>query len=399
MSSSTSSSKVYLKIFLAVTLGMGAALVLVRLFAWANDASGDTILSRVNEARQALPQIVEEPDDLVMAFGSSMTHAGFASRHFDNEVAKQGVRVKSFNFGFGGLNPFFQDYLSRRIRDAFQEKDRRLKLAMIEFVPFQATGNRWQGAQPVVDSFLTMLASPEEIWEITKEDPERGFQMLNILYLRDGISAEMVTHFFGRSLMEREPRSDTPEDEEAVKRRRELGDRLGELFEAEFPDYEDQDWYYPWQGAGPLREERSEETLTIFPQYYEAGRTQRRMENDRLNRISCCDIEELQFEEELVAGFIRVVENFKDFSDHVEVVLYPRNTKWIDYSPEAQQRLDEVLDRIRRETGVTIRNYQLLESITPDMYSDTTHLGRYVGEMVFTEHLAKEYAPLLADGN
>ena len=397
MSSSTSSSKVYLKIFLTVTLGMGVALGLVRLFAMANDASGDTILSRVNEARAALPRIVEEKDDLVIVFGSSMTHAGFAARHFDNELAKKGIRVKSFNFGFGGLNPFFQDFLSRRIRDAFQEKDRRLELAVIEFVPFQATKSRWNGAQPVIDSFLTLLATPEEIWQITKADPERGFQMLNIHYLRDSISAEMITHFFGRSLMERGPRSDTPEDDQVVQRRRELGEKLGELFEAECPGFQDADWHYDWQGAGPLREERSEETLAIFPEYYEAGRTTRRMENDRLQRISCCDIEELYFEEELVAGFIRVVENFKQFSDHVEVVLFPRNTEWIHYSPEAQQRLNQVLDRIRAETGVRVRDYQLLESVTPDLYSDTTHLARYSGEVVFTEHLAEEFAPILAD--
>jgi len=307
-----------------------------------------------------------------------------------------GVKVKSFNFGFGGLNPFFQDYLSRRIRDAFQEKDRRLKLAIIEFVPFQATKSRWNGAQPVIDSFLTILATPEEIWDITLENPERGIQMANIRYLRDSISAEMITHYFGRSLSPRGQESKIPEDEEVAKRRAELRQQVSELFEQDYPEFNDEDWYYPWQGAGPLPEERSESTMAMLTEYYQTLRTPRIMENDRLGRIQCCDIEELDFEEELVAGFIRTVENFKEFSDRVEVVLYPRNTKWIHYSPEVQQRLNDVLDRIRRETGVKVRDFQLLEPFTPEMFRDTTHLVHYSGDVAFTHYLAEEYGPNLA---
>ena len=61
MSSSTSSSrKPYFKILLAIALGMGASLGLVRLFTNANNASAETILDRVMEARAALPQIIAE---------------------------------------------------------------------------------------------------------------------------------------------------------------------------------------------------------------------------------------------------------------------------------------------------------------------------------------------------
>jgi hypothetical protein len=205
MSSSTSSSspsaaaprRPYVKALIAIVLGMGASMAVVQGFTYLNNASAETILDRVMEARSYLPAIVEEEKDLVMVFGSSMTDAGFAARQFDSELAERGVDVKSFNFGFGGINPYFQDYLSRRIRDEFSAGDRRLKLALIEFTPLQNTKARWQGARPIVDSYEAMLANGEEIWEIVKKDPTRGIRVAEIKYLRNEISAEMITWFFG----------------------------------------------------------------------------------------------------------------------------------------------------------------------------------------------------------
>lgn len=399
MSSSTSSSRaIYGRILFVTLLGMGIALVFVRLFTYANDVSGETILSRVLEAREALPRILAEDDDLVMVFGSSMVQAGFSARHFDAQLRNRGIDgVKSFNFGFGGLNPFFQDYLARRIRDTFEAEDRRLELAVLEFNPFQTTEGRWQGALPVVDSFLILLASPEEIWEITKDDPGRGVLMANIRYLRDGISAQMITHFFGDPLRESRPRSQLPHDEALGERLDEVGQQLSERFDEDYPDYVDSDWNYDWQGAGTILSERSPGTLELFEEYFSLLRNPRRMENDELNRISCCDIEELPFEEVLVEAYIRLVKVFQQFSNHVEVILLPRNTDWIVYTPEAQARLDALLDRIRVETGVVVKDFQVIDAITPEMYSDTTHLGRYIGDVPFTDFLVDEYGPILAN--
>ena len=161
------------------------------------------------------------------------------------------------------------------------------------------------------------------------------------------------------------------------------------------PDYQGENWSYAWQGAGTIPEERSAETLELFPKYYEVVRQPRRMENDKLNRIACCDIEELHFEPVLVEAYIRMVKNFQQFSDDVEVILLPKNSKWIHNPPEALARMAVVLNRIRDETGVTIRNYQDLEGFTPEMFGDTTHLARYQGDVPFTAHLVEEYAPLL----
>ena len=388
--------KTNLKIFLVMMAGMFMALVLIRIFFFTMNASKGTFLGRVTEAREYLPQIAQEEEDIVMVFGSSMVDAGFSARQFDREVKELGVdNIKSYNFGFGGLNPYFQDYLSRRIGEELGKQDKQLKLAVIEFNPFQTTKARWNGAIPIIDSFTTLLASPAELWEITKEDPARGVLMAEIYYLRDGVSAQMATSFFGRPFRGDRERSETPVNEELQKQLEEVGSKLGEAFRTEYPDFDGCDWCIDWQGAGTIPEERSEETLALFVPYYESLRSQRRMENDRFNRIFCCDIEGLDFEETLVEAFIRVVNNFQGFSEQVEVILLPRNTEWIKYSDEAQQRLDAVLERIARETGVSIRNYQLEPRFTPEMFSDTTHFARYSGDVEFTTMLVEEFVDQL----
>lgn len=392
MNSSTSSSrKIYTKIFLAITLGMGLAMALINLVTWLHDASAETIMGRVVEARAALPRIVGEDKDLVMVFGSSMVAAGFSPRQFDQAVNARGKNVKSFNFGFGGLNPFFQDYLSRRIREEFQENDRKLKLAIIEFNPFQATKARWQGALPIVDSFITMLANDRELVKIAVDDPERGALLFNIKYARNDISAEMITSFYGREIFPDSENRDPDEPEEIVKRREELGNELTELFEKEYPDYEESNWSYEWQGGGTIPEERSARTLEVFDLYNETLRTDPMMQARLDARISSADILGLHFEPLLIDSFINIVKNFKQFSDQVEVVMLPRNTQWVQYSDETKARLASTIAKIEKETGLKIRNHQEIPEITPDMYRDATHLVKYRGESAYTYFLAREF--------
>ena len=392
MNSSTSSSdRVYLKILLAIMLGMGAAMGIVHVFFWANDASAETILSRVMESRSVLPRIVALEEPVIMVFGSSMVQAGYSPRQFDAEMAEQGVKLKSFNFGFGGLNPFFQDYFSRRIREEFDDGDKRLQLAIIEFNPFQITQARWNGAVSTVDSFLTMLASDQEIWEIALDDPERGALLFNIRYLRNDISAEMATSFFASPLRAPRERSKLPQDEEMQALRDELGAKLNQKFEEEYPDFDGKPWNWGWQGGGTIPQERSAETLDIVNQYYAAGKMDYRLDSDRINRVNCCDILDMNFEPLLVESFIRIVENFKQFSEQVEIIMLPLNTDWIEYTPQGRKRLDAVISEIEQATGVTIRNFQNIDGLSNEMFSDTTHLNRYQGAVRFTHHLVDQF--------
>jgi len=402
-SSSTSSSenavsarRIFLKVLTVILLGMAVALVLVRLFTAANGAGSQSLLGRVLQAQEAIPQIAAEENDLVLFFGSSMVQAGFSPREFDRDLAALGVETTSFNFGFGGLNPIFQDYISRRMVEDFEAEQRRVKLVMVEFNPFQTTVTRRNGAVALEESYIALLASPGELFEILLEDPERGIRMLEIRYLRDGISAEMITTFFWAAPFE-VPFQETQlvEDKGVQERLGEVLEEMGTRFEAEYPEYDGSDWYYPWRGGGTNKSERSAETLALIEEYYTLSQTDYAKDNDRLSRIQTADIEDLNFDPELVDAFIATVNNFRQIADHVEIVLLPKNTEWIVNPPDALERQAAVIERLRRETNVPVRNYQQIDTVSNDMFGDTTHLNRYYGAVTFTRHLAEEYAELL----
>ncbi|MEM7083917.1 MAG: hypothetical protein AAF465_14405 [Pseudomonadota bacterium] len=399
MSSSTSSSdqapgtrKIYLRILLAIVLGMATALASVQAFVAANGAGSRSILGRVIEAQEAIPSIAGEKEDLVLVFGSSMVEAGFSPREFDRDLAEQGIDIKSFNFGFGGLNPLFQDYLSRRMVEQFQAQDRRIKLLLIEFNPFQTTVTRREGARALEESYIALLASPKELFDVFMKDPERGLRMLQIRYLRDGISAEMITTFFwGEPFEQQAPRTQLVQEEGIAEALDELQAELGKRFSDEYPDYDGSDWYYPWQGGGTIQSERPAETVALFNDYYRLTQTDFRKDNARLRRIATSDIVDLNFDPELVDAFIRIVNNFKVIADDIEIVLLPKNHRWIDNPPEALARQADVVEQIKKATGVPVRDFQKVESLGDEMFSDTTHLNRYRGAVIFTRLLAEQY--------
>ena len=385
------SQKLYGKAMLAIGLCMALALLSIHFILQGMGANSQGVLGRVTESRAALPKIVKEPNEVVMFFGSSMTRAGFSPRKFDADLAEQGKQVKSFNFGFGGLNPYFQDFLSRRIADEFNKENRKIKLAMIEFNPFQTTQTRWNNASPVLDSFLTLLASDAELMQIAKTDLTRGIRLFNIKYLRGSISAQMITSFFARELFPPQAHQTFKDNDEIIAERRRLGRLLGEKFDEEYPNYKGEEWSYDWQGGGTMPQERSAETLAIFNDYYRVTQTDNAMKNDRLSRIRSADIEELNFEPLLVEHFINIVKNFQRVSQNVEVMMLPKNSKWIKTTPEGEKRLAAVVKQIEEATGIKMQNHQNLPQITPNMYRDTTHLSRYRGDIAYTDFLVEHY--------
>ncbi|MBQ4861055.1 hypothetical protein J8L98_05000 [Pseudoalteromonas sp. MMG013] len=389
------SRRVFMKITLAITLVMVTAMGLVRVLLDANGANQQGILGRVLQAKAALPNIIAEPNDLVMFYGSSMVRAGFSPRKFDRDLKNMGKNITSFNFGFGGLNPYYQDLLSRRIAEQFVTKNRQLKLALIEFNPFQATTTRWDRAQFTVDSYITMLANNDELWRILREDLTRGVHLYNIKYIRNHVSAEMITSYYAREIFPPYRRDVFQDNEKVTLERRKLGRELNTLFKKEYPNYQGEEWYYPWQGAGTIPEERAAHTLEVFDKYYAVTQTDAQMKNDRLSRIRTTDIEDMHFEPRLITSFINIVKNFQRFSNTVEVVMLPKNSRYITYSAAGKHRLAQAIQQIEQATGITIKNHQDISAVTPDMFRDTTHLSRYRGDIAYTDFLVKEYAKSL----
>jgi hypothetical protein len=370
---------------------MAISMLIIYVYLSAIGATGQGAFGRVSEAREAMEKIVKEPNDLVMFYGSSMTRAGFSPRKFDRDLAEKGKQVTSFNFGFGGLNPYFQDFLSRRITQNMQQNDRRFKLVMIEFNPFQATSARWNRAKPKIDSLLTLVASDKELMEIAHQDITRGARLFNIKYLRAGISAEMITTYFAYEMFPPQSIRIHSDSDEIRAEQRRLGQEVSDRFAQDYPNHLDAQWSYEWQGGGTIPEERPAETLALFEEYYNASLSDARMKNDRLSRIASADIEGLHFEPLLIEHFINIVKQFQLVSDEVKVIMLPKNSKWITTTPQANERLANAIAQIESATGITIDNHQDIPEISTDMYRDSTHLARYRGDVAYTDYLIKVY--------
>ena len=388
------SQKLYGKLIFTIGLCIVFAMALVQFILAEMGAKSQGVIARVLQSRAALQQIIAEPNDVVLFYGSSMTRAGFSARQFDADLAALGKTVKSFNFGFGGLNPYFQDFYSRRIAESFKISERKIKLTIIEFNPFQTTQTRWHRAAPVIDSFLTLLATDPELIEITKDDITRAIRLFTIKYLRSNISAEMITSTLGREIFPPTSNQLFKDDDNIIAERRRLGNLLDDKFKQEYPHYKPSQWSYEWQGAGTIAEERSVETLAIFNDYYAVTQTDNQMQNDRLSRIRSADIEALHFEPLLVEHFINIIKNFQQVSDNVEVIMLPKNSKWIKTTPEGEKRLAEVVKKIEQAVGIKVKNHQHIKGITPAMFRDTTHLSRYRGDVFYTDYLIKQYSTL-----
>jgi hypothetical protein len=391
--------QIFLRIFLTILIGMGAAMGMVRGFTMAMGADAQELLGRVLEGQEGLKRLLVEDDkDLVMVFGSSMTDAGFGPREFDQHIAEMGGSVSTWNFGFGGLNPMFQEFLARRFVDDFNAHDRRLKLLLIEFNPFQTTKTRRNRAVAIEEPYMSLLSSPAEIWDRTLEDPASGLRIAEIRWLRDGVSAEAITTYFLSEPFQ-EPAGELDpgieEDEAVAERIGEIGEAYFPMFEEEFGEFADCDWCYDWKGGNALRSERSDELNALVAEYYSLVQSDYHMASDRLSRIRTADIEELDFEEDLVVAFIGLVNALAEVSDNIEIIILPKNDDWIKNPPEALQRLHDVVARIERETGVKVRDFQKIDAVTNDMFSDTTHLNGLDGLDAFTRFLAEEYVHLL----
>jgi len=231
--------------------------------------------------------------------------------------------------------------------------------------------------------------------EIAKTDLTRGIRLFNIKYLRGSISAEMITSFFARELFPPQAHQTFKDDDEIIAERGRLGRLLGEKFDEEYPNYKGEAWSYTWQGGGTIPQERSEETLAIFDDYYRVTQTDNMMKNDRLSRIRSADIEELNFEPLLVEHFINIIKNFQRVSENVEVMMLPKNSKWIKTTPAAEKRLAAVVKQIEEATGIKMKDHQNLPQITSAMYRDTTHLSRYRGDIAYTNYLIQQYQNIL----
>jgi hypothetical protein len=382
---------VALKTLIAVILVFGSVVWVFKMLADVMDING-----RVETQLEYLSEMSTKDKDIskVMVFGSSQTQAGFEPLVFEEALKLQEIEALSYNYGMGNLNPGYQKYITRQIRDVFEREGQKLTLSLVEFTPFQATLVRDSFTKFTRDQNQAMLLTPQDIWDITLEDPTRGILLFNIRYLRNNLSAELfssILSIIGGVLSQ----SFNPDYSEARNFQNQMQQNFQDsLGEGQFiPDTDG--WHINLRGGRLDKSDFSRQTMDALGAWQKAYQAQAYMMADLTRRVDQADILELGFDEQLIIDFIQMVKDLKAVSEHTEVILLPRNTDWIIYSPEVKAKLQGVLDRIERETGVPVRNFQEDPRITPAQFRDTTHLNFYDGIDIFSKLLADVYSDSL----
>ncbi len=349
-------------------------------------------IRRLNQASEQLPHIADNPaaKKIAIVYGSSLVHAGFSPDIFDSEMEAKGIDLVSYNFGFDGLNPEYQHLYAKRIMDEFQKRGKKIDAVLIEFNPFQATLTRRGHDQSMSDQWYASFCSPAELWDITLTDPQRGTRLLEIRYLRNGLSSELVTTALRLALKLHEPTLPSTDYAEVLTKRRKLKSRFRRELKKDLGERYRQQWNPAFRGARLSRKYLSDHTIDLYEQLTASLRHPVQLEQDLKKRVEFCDIVKLNFDDGQIDEFINLVRTFKSMSRHVEIILLPQNREWIQNPPETKNRLNQVLDRIKAETQVAIRNYQQTPEISKNHFSDVTHLTRISGSEAFTRILARD---------
>ena len=401
----SSSKKAIVYTVIAATLVLLPAVYLVnRFISFAENSAGDIFgVQRIRTTLNALDYMAEQQQPTLLFMGSSLVKDGFSPRLFDNALqSRHNIKLQSFNIGLGNMNPAYQKLLAKRIREAFESRQKRAQVAIIEFNPFLATNKR-EAFRPFLKEQVTaVLMSDAELLSLADEDMETFARMVITKYLRNGVSAEAITGGIKTLIdtaQEQAPLAESfDEDYLAVlEKRRQLYRELSKAIAAAQPETKKSHRWNPVTRGGlidmmdlPEADHATVNKLTANMQY------EKTLAFDLQSRIECCDILELNFSNQLLADFDTVIQEFQQFSDRVEVVLMPRNRDIVTPTTEAQARLEQYLDQLAQRHGITVRNYQEHPEFDISSFYDATHLSMNKGRQQFSELLANDIGQMIA---
>lgn len=403
--STSSSSRHALLIILIALCVLGTSVLAVNAFTrMVEKNAGDVFgIQRIRSVVDSMDYIARQPGKTVLVFGSSLVNEGFSPRYFDRQAeALVNADVNSFNLGMGNMKPGYQLLLARRLREAHQRSGQQAEVSVIELTPFLLTRKR-NAFRPFMTEQVTAVAmSDEELLDLVLDDPERFARLACIRYLRDGISAEAITgglrYVLGAAQAQAPMLEKLSADQlDHLKELRRLQGELRQHIVRDQPlTHKSIVWNPATQGGLIDMMDLSADGQDAVRRLTQKMQHPSTLQRDAEGRVDCCDIVDLEFDPDMVEEFIAIVEEFKQFSRHVEVVLLPSNHSLIAPSADALARQQKVLDTIAERTGVPQTDFQTHPAFTPDMFYDATHLSMDKGKILFSEMLATSLRDTLA---
>jgi hypothetical protein len=106
-------------------------------------------------------------------------------------------------------------------------------------------------------------------------------------------------------------------------------------------------------------------------------------------RVETSDLLELRFDEGKVAAFSEALRALAGVSERTVLLLAPRNRAWVQLTPEGRARLNEVMARLSRDTGVPVVDLSEAPEFTAEDFIDVTHLNESSGRPRLSRRLAE----------
>lgn len=305
--------------------------------------------------------------------GSSVGQAGFSPASFDEEMARLGAPITTYNLAFLGGNGRLYRLLARRLR----ESGTTLDVSMLELTPFQHTRARTVGSRfaKFNRSRVAALSTTSEIVASALHSPEEASRLLAMKLLgaqmTDIASTIVKDWIYAPEVMD-------PQDQDNADFELGFGSSI----------------VWDVAGRGERRSVVSAETARAYEDMLTRSYSRDALVEQRDQRIEETDFLELHFDPELVDDFIAAVRELAPVSRHTVVVVMPVNRAWGEPTPAGHQRLADVLARIHAETGAAIIDLTEAPEFGESDFLDTDHLNEPRGRPKLSRLLADKVARL-----
>ncbi|MFY0565656.1 hypothetical protein ACN28E_17685 [Archangium lansingense] len=332
---------------------------------------------RVRDFLQELPELAAK-EDSALVFGSSIIQHGFSPEVFEAHL--RGPRVTTYNLGFPGVEPEVQRLLAHRVAESFQRSGRRARLTVVEFTPFQATLARGQSSRfhELAQVKKALLAKPSDLAETALRSPEEASHLAALQAL-GGNSPLAVTSLLEHQLFD----GLAPEDPDAERKALAARVRAGRDRVEGRPVPE---WDPVRRGEVRLVFDETREDFLAWARMRSAPEV---LKQDLEWRVETSDLLELRFDEGKVAAFAEALRALAGVSERTVLLLAPRNRAWVQLTPEGRARLNEVVARLSRDTGVPVVDLSEAPEFTPEDFIDVTHLNESSGRPRLSRRLAE----------
>ena len=358
-------------------------------------------IQRIQTAADNLDVALSLPEDesreVVFVLGSSLIHFGFSPDQFDDQLNKAGKPTLSYNFGFGNADPSIHLKFARKLARTYAEHPGRVDRVIYEFAPHGATRRRAETTGQLDHATTAVLSDWSDIGETFLNDPEEAFALINTRVFRSGVPAEAITHMLSMPIKVAEIQGavkDQPEPEPM--------DNLGwDLFNQLRIDWADSipfgGWSAEYRGGFPTT--ASDKAISLSTEVMRRMQDPVRMEATRQQRISCCDMLDLEMDPNMVANVIQTIRYAQSIANDVDIVIMPLNQDIVTISPSGQENFAKALAEVVAATGVDVIDIYKEPYLGLEYFFDVDHYTFFKGRSKVTSMMADKYVMPSADGS